>query len=75
MVSLVYSDRSCVDNMLGLASKKAMGLLARHRGRRDRRSILKRSVHFALIKSLKMLGFVWKVSVLKDGERKRAKSS
>lgn len=37
--------------------------------------MLKRSVHFALIKSLKMLGFVWNVSVLKDCEGKRAKPS
>ena len=70
MISLVYSDRSCIGNMPGLASKKVMGLLVRHRGRRDKRSMLKTSVHFALIKSLKMLGFVWNVSVLKDGERK-----
>lgn len=45
MVPLGYSDRRCIGNMSGLGSDKVMGLLRKHRGRRDRRSILNRSVH------------------------------
>lgn len=77
MISLIYSDRSCICNTLGLASKKLMGRnntesCWRDTDKRDRRSKLK---IFSDQESLKMLGFASKVSDLKDNESKRAKLS